>query len=80
MTTKYMKFEVSIHGIDAPDLEAASECMMRVLKCTVLATLHGRQSDLFRARDEFDSDIEVELVESAGENGSAKPVPHEPSA
>ena len=69
MTTKYMKFEVSIHGLDAPDLEVAANYLRGWIKGSTFAGLHGSDRDLFNARrNEFSNDIEVELVESAGEN------------
>ena len=79
MTIKYMKFEVSIHGLDATSPEIAASYMIGWLKAAAYAALHGKSRGLFNARNEFDSDIEVELVESAGENSSAKQVPQDTS-
>jgi hypothetical protein len=66
MTTKYMQFEVSIHGLDVEDKEAAAQFMCGYIKSGVTAALRGNALGLFNARNEFDSDIEVNLAEWAG--------------
>ena len=69
MTIKYMKFEVSIHGLDAPDLDAAAGFMAWWLKGQAFILLNDNEfGSMFNPRNEFDSDIEVELVESAGQD------------
>jgi hypothetical protein len=64
MTVKYVQFTVCIHGLDADP--AALGQLTELLRDATLSALLGQQSDKFKFRNEFDSDIEVELVEQAG--------------
>ena len=65
MSIKYAQFEVSVHGIDA-DAKGV-ETLALEIKEAVRKVLLGNQRDQFKFRDEFDSDLEAELVETAGE-------------
>ena len=64
MTIKYVRLSIAIHGLDAD--EDAPEFLVGWLKAATLAGLCGHQSDRFRFRNEYDSDIEVEIEETAG--------------
>jgi hypothetical protein len=64
MSIKYAQLTVSIHGLDAD--EDALDFLKGWLQAATKAGLLGHQRDRFRFRDEFESDIEVELVETAG--------------
>lgn len=64
MTVKYVQFTVCIHSLDADP--AALGQLTELLRDATLSALLGQQSDKFKFRNEFDSDIEVELVEQAG--------------
>jgi len=66
MGVKYMQFTVSIHGVDVKD-EAHANFMAGWVREAVKACLLGHQKEGFGYRNEFDSDIEVELSEYAGE-------------
>jgi len=61
-----MQFEVSIHGVNVND-EVYANFMARAIKEAVKEALLGNQREGFNYRDEFDSDIEVELTEQAGQ-------------
>ena len=64
MSIKYAQFMVSIHGLDA-DADAL-DSLKGLIREATRAALLGNQCDRFRFRDEFESDVEVELVETAG--------------
>ena len=64
MAIKYAQFTVSIHGLDAE--RDALEFLAGWIKAETKAGLLGHQRDRFKFRDEFESDIEVDLVEVAG--------------
>lgn len=66
MSVKYVKFSVAIHGIDAED-DVVIGFMRGWLKAAVKAELEGNMKDYFKFRDGFESDIEIELDEYAGE-------------
>lgn len=68
-----MKFEVTIHGIDVADREYAAALMNDCLKRAAQSLVLGYPKTLFNARGTFDSDIEVELVESAGSTKDVQP-------
>ena len=69
---KYVRFGVSIHGIQVQD-PAAVEFLKGWIRAETVAGLTGHQKSLFNFRDEFDSDVEVEIEETAGSYGPDLP-------
>lgn len=65
MSVRYIQITVSVHGLDA-DLGAGLYLAADV-RNAVRETLLGNLKDLFGFRNMFDSDIEVEVTEEAGE-------------
>ena len=70
MTIKYAQLTISIHGLDADD--DALEFLQGWLKGATKSGLLGHQKDRFRFRNEFESDIEVEVTETAGETTASE--------
>ena len=68
MTIKYLKLSIEIHGLDADD--AAPDFLAGYLQAATKACLTGSQRDRFKFRNEFESDIEVEVEETAGKDGA----------
>lgn len=66
MSVKYLKFEVSIHGIKSED-EVVIGYLKGWLKEATKGGISGNMKEFFNFRNEFESDIEIELVEKAGE-------------
>jgi hypothetical protein len=66
MPVKYMKIEIDIHGIQCNN-SVVTEYLTGVLKEATKSALKGDMKEYFNFRDEFDSDIEVDIVERAGE-------------
>ena len=66
MAIKYARLSIAVHGLDAD--KGALEFLVGWLKAATLAGLMGNQRDLFRFRNEFESDIEVEVEETAGDD------------
>ena len=65
MSVKYAQFTVSIHGLDAD--RDALEFLEGWIRQATYAGLRGHQRDRFKFRNEFESDIKVELIETAGD-------------
>jgi len=65
MGIKYINLSVAIHGVDAASDGVGF--LIGWLREAVRAGLTGHSRELFKFRDEFDSDIEVEVIETAGE-------------
>lgn len=64
MSIKYVKVNVSIHGLDATG--DGIKFLRGYLREATLAALKGNNKDEFRWRDDLDSDLEVEIEEVAG--------------
>ena len=62
---KYLSFNVSIHGLDVKDKDDV-DFLIGWLKTSTLACLMGKCKEHFGFRDEYESDIEVTLIEYAG--------------
>lgn len=65
MSVKYMKFSISIHGLDVEDaviIKHIKSCLREATKNVLL----GDMKKYFNFRNEFESDIEVEFEELAG--------------
>ena len=76
MTTKYLNFSVSIHGLNIKDedFDTAVDFLVGWIRAKTTAGICGNNHKLFNYRGtfpEFESDIEVELEESAGSGGKA---------
>ncbi len=65
MSVKYLSFSVSIHGISA-DNDVVVGYLAEFLKEATRAGITGNMKDFFKFRNEFENDIEVELLEQAG--------------
>ena len=63
MAIKYAQFTVSIHGLNA-DADAL-DFLNGWVRGAVRAGLLGNQRDRFNFRDEYENDVEVEIVETA---------------
>ena len=86
MSTKYLEFSLSIHGLDVKDedFENAVAYLKGFTQTAVIGALCGNARKLFNFRSdididkegvrvpEFESDVEVELEYSAGRNGKGK--------
>lgn len=66
MSVKYLEFSVSISGINAED-DVIIGYLKGYIKEAIKGGIKGNMQEFFKFRDEFDDDIEVELVEQAGE-------------
>jgi len=64
MSIKYASFTVNIHGLDT-DINHIL-FLKGWIREAVLASLKGKATDRFNWRNEFDSDLEVVLEETAG--------------
>lgn len=58
---KYVQLTISIHGLNAPSLDGLEQLVREACR-SVLVT----QDNQYNFRDEFDTDIEVEIQEIAG--------------
>ena len=65
MSVRYLNIGIYIHGLNIED-EAAMKLLVRFIREQIKAELLGRNKEIFGFRDEFDSDIEVEVLEYAG--------------
>jgi hypothetical protein len=65
MTVKYVQFAVAINGLSASN--DALELLRDRIREATKALLLGELRDSLNFRDEFDSDIEVEIEERAGQ-------------
>lgn len=63
-----MQLAVIIHGLAVEDLDCAARYLCGWLRTATYAGINGKNKDLFKARNEYDSDIEVVLIESAQED------------
>lgn len=63
MSVKHVEFSVSIHGLEA-DREALDFLVGWIREATK-AGLLGHQRDRFKFKDEFESDITVEIIKTA---------------
>ena len=61
MAVKYVQLAVSVHGLNAD--EEALNFLTGWIRAATKAALLGHQRDKFKFRNEFDSDIEVEITE-----------------
>lgn len=66
MSVKYVQLSVAIHGLDA-DM-AALPILLEELRTATEALLTGVQRELFRFRADMPDDIEVAVVEYAGDD------------
>jgi hypothetical protein len=69
MPVKYIKLEVDIHGLSINDEYGWSDYfdyLIGWIKESTKAALLGNQKQGFNFRNEFDSDIEVKIIEFAG--------------
>jgi hypothetical protein len=66
MPVVYLRLSISIHGLKIKDQELAEDFLKGWLKEATKAALKGSSASLFNFRDEFDTDIEVEIDEFAG--------------
>ena len=66
MSIKYARLSIAVHGLDT-DKEAL-EFLVGWLRAATFAGLMGHNRDSFRFRNEFESDIEVEVEETAGDD------------
>ncbi|OPY82495.1 MAG: hypothetical protein A4E65_00795 [Syntrophorhabdus sp. PtaU1.Bin153] len=66
MPIRYLNFSIAIHGMEIEDKDLAVDYLKGWLREATYAALMGNNKELFKFRNEFDSDIEVELEESAG--------------
>lgn len=66
MAIKYARLSIAVHGLDAD--EGALEFLVGWLRAATFAGLMGHNRDSFRFRNEFESDIEVEVEETAGDD------------
>lgn len=64
-SVKYLELRVAIHGLGIKD-KSSIGFLEEWIKETTKAGLLGHQKDVYNFRDEFESDIEVELVQYAG--------------
>jgi hypothetical protein len=66
MTVRYLEISIQIHGLAIED-EAAVNFLTGLIKEATKGALLGHNKDLFSFRNEFESDIQVEVETHAGE-------------
>ena len=66
MSIVYLNINIQIHGLKIDEQEAAENFLTGWIKAGTLAALTGFNADLFNFRDEFESDIEVDVTDFAG--------------
>ncbi len=64
---RYVKLEINIHGLEAD--EDIIPFLVGWLRESTWAALQGSQKSRFRWRDELEGDLEVEVMETAGDKG-----------
>ena len=65
MSIKYVRLSVGVHGIDAT--EDGVRFLAGWIKEATMAGLTGHSRELLKFRNEFDTDIEVEIEMTVGE-------------
>ncbi len=65
MSIVYLEFNVQVHGLKMESLDGAG-FLEGWIKQAILAGLKGNNKEMFNFRDEFESDVEVLLSNSAG--------------
>lgn len=65
MSVKYLRFNVSIHGVDVKD-DVVIGYLQGWIKTAVEGAMRGNMNKYFNFRN-YENDIEVELDEQAGE-------------
>jgi hypothetical protein len=66
MSIVYLNINIQIHGLKIDEQEVAENLLMGWLKAETMAILKGSNAPLFNFRDEFESDIEVDITDFAG--------------
>ena len=65
MTIRYLNISISIHGLEIEDQNSV-DFLVGWIRQETLAGLLGRNKNLFKFRNEFESDVEVEVTEIGG--------------
>ena len=65
MSVCYLNINVAIHGLDIESEEATNFIVDRIREA-IKTVLLGDNKEMFKFRNEFENDIEVEITEHAG--------------
>jgi len=66
MSIVYFNINIQIHGLKIDEQEVAENFLTGQIREATKAALKGNNASLFNFRDEFESDIEVDVTDFAG--------------
>ena len=66
MAIRYINISISINGVNIENKEAIDHLVQWLRESTFACLMIGPQAEKFKFRNMFDSDIEIEIEETAG--------------